>query len=844
MSTFAEELIEQIKQSPIFLKDLGALYSYAFKYDLGVETDITLLSQKESKRLIEAAFILSQSQKDENINLAQNISYFLNTITDDNFLKKLTIDIFNQTGNFPSAKTLALKSNFISSPIEDFRNSILCSLNRVTIDNNTFILTEFQKNIWDTLEQPVNQAISGPTSAGKTFLVLEYLIKKILDEKSYTIIYIAPTRALVHEVSSKLSNKIKRYKHEIRVSTIPTINLDLAKQIFVLTQERLQVLLNIYDASKINLVVVDEAQAIGDEIRGMILQDCLEQIKQSSVNVKFLFLAPGADGFENLKSAIGLENIFIEKTETSPVIQNKIIVKMLSSDQNSLSLSLLEKSNRIFLGNIKTNRGFANTKTRLAAIALELGKNSNSLIYGTGASNAESTARQIASDRPTIANEYLIELSKFIKKHIHPEYSLAEFVLKGVAYHYGNMPSLLREALERGFSENHIQFLVCTTTLFQGINLPAKNVFINTPTRGNKGEKLDEAALWNFAGRAGRLGYEVSGNVYLIDYDEWDTQPLNSKVNFKILPSFKKTIKNNFISVIEYIDGTNQKSPNGPSIEAAAGLIISRSAKGTLDSFVNRSLSQEIPQDDLDKLISTTKVSLTKINLPHKALKSNWTVNIYGQARLYNRFIELINIGDIDSLIPRNPTQNVYRNYVLIFSRINKYILQNNNSKFSNYLTNMALSWMNGKPLPFLIAREIKYKQVSSKSVNIDSIIRGVFDFVETNLRFKYVQLGRAYIELLELAFLETGNSEKIKEIYDFPLALELGVSTNAGQAFIELGLSRITAATLEGMIPNSNPKIEEVREWLNGLQENSFDLSYLIVRELKDKNLINFAPN
>src|SRR6202011_3462567 len=133
---------------------------------------------------------------------------------------------------------------------------------------------------------------------------------------------------------------------------------------------------------------------------------------------------------------------------------------------------------------------------------------------------AEKVAAQLSSDGPALDVKSLAELSQFIKDHIHPEYGLAEMVLHGVGFHYGRMPTLLREALESAFRTGDVNFLVCTTTLFQGINLPARSVFINTPTRG-KGTTLKPAQIWNFAGRAGRLGKDLVGNVFLVDYDKW-----------------------------------------------------------------------------------------------------------------------------------------------------------------------------------------------------------------------------------------------------------------------------------------------------------------------------------
>lgn len=120
----------------------------------------------------------------------------------------------------------------------------------------------------------------------------------------------------------------------------------------------------------------------------------------------------------------------------------------------------------------------------------------------------------------------------------------------------------------------------------------------------------------------------------------------------------------------------------------------------------------------------------------------------------------------------------------------------------------------------------------------MDRAVREVFDFVEDNLRFKYVQLGKAYIDLLRQALIEN-NQEKSEEIYDFPLSLELGVSSIAGQVFIELGLSRITASYLENIIPNSNPSVSAAKEWLRNNDYDSLKLPLAIYTELEDKGLL-----
>lgn len=719
VNTLAAEIISQIKKHLEFKNDLSFLFVHSFLQN----HKRTSFATKQSKigdeniviykRLIESAYLFSQSESDEDKNLAQSIAYHLNVVTGDDYLKQMSENLLRVLGNFPGATYLQQENGFIPESFYAFlKRSFIENENKIKISNKEITLTNFQKRVWESLHSNVPQAISAPTSAGKSFLVVEMLANGIISGELNSAIYIAPTRALVNEITQKFIIKTLPYQNEVRVTSIPTINNEYNKQIFVLTQERLQVLLDNFE-EKIDLVVIDEAQSISDEIRGMILQDCLDKISTQNPNAKYVFLAPGAEGFDDLADIIGIDAIHIEKTNLSPVVQNKIIVKVDPSKENNLQLSLLDNSDILPIGEIESTRGFANENTRLAAVALELGKNEGSLVYGTGAENAEDVAKQISSGLPLLEDDSeLQELSKFIKKHVHEDYSLANLVLRGVGYHYGKMPSLLRETLEKNFTNNKLKFLVCTTTLFQGVNLPAKNVFIDTPTRGNRGEKLDPASLWNFAGRAGRLGYAFSGNVYLIDYDDWVTKPLDSKIDFKITSSLKKVINEDFDTVISRLDKNNHSGVTPYSnIDAAAGLLISRAAKGDLHNFLKRSFRTLSDKSKLETIDNATYISLESLKIPHEVLTLNWTVDPFGQERLYNRFIQKIKEGKVDELIPRHPSGDVYKNYVGVFSRINKYILNHNTSKFSNYLTSIALNWMRGKSLPEIISLSINKKK-------------------------------------------------------------------------------------------------------------------------------------
>ena len=81
--------------------------------------------------------------------------------------------------------------------------------------------------------------------------------------------------------------------------------------------------------------------------------------------------------------------------------------------------------------------------------------------------------------------------------------------------------------------------------------------------------------------------------------------------------------------------------------------------------------------------------------------------------------------------------------------------------------------------------------------------------------------------------------------VYDFSLALELGVSTTTGRSLVEFGLSRITASALAGLITDSSLTPEKVKAWIRAQPEEMLSqLSPLIIAELQSKGLLPSAAD
>ncbi|TAY34691.1 hypothetical protein ELH93_19620 [Rhizobium leguminosarum] len=175
----------------------------------------------------------------------------------------------------------------------------------------------------------------------------------------------------------------------------------------------------------------------------------------------------------------------------------------------------------------------------------------------------------------------------------------------------------------------------------------------------------------------------------------------------------------------------------------------------------------------------------------------------------------------------------------------------------------MAVLWMKGLPYPKLIslqlrrARQERERKLAAtlnsatvteaqrarleQPVDVDAIVRRTFDMIEDEIRFQYVQLGKAYVDVLKFALTENNMARLSAGIFDFPVALELGVATRTGWSFMKLGLSRISASALEPQFRSYDPNmnLNAARRWLAGAPLDDFKLNPIIIQEIRRLGLV-----
>lgn len=140
-----------------------------------------------------------------------------------------------------------------------------------------------------------------------------------------------------------------------------------------------------------------------------------------------------------------------------------------------------------------------------------LGRDVQNIIYCNTIDDTISYALQFAKSLNFKNDPHLDSLIELVQKTMHEDYYLVDCLKKGIAFHFGGLPQRIREKIELLFRDKVIDNIFCTSTLLEGVNLPAKNIFILSNAIGLK--PFSDIDFWNLAGRAGRLTKDLSGNI-------------------------------------------------------------------------------------------------------------------------------------------------------------------------------------------------------------------------------------------------------------------------------------------------------------------------------------------
>jgi hypothetical protein len=137
-----------------------------------------------------------------------------------------------------------------------------------------------------------------------------------------------------------------------------------------------------------------------------------------------------------------------------------------------------------------------------------------SLVFSGSVKGARRFGAAIAEVRGDFkASQALQGAIDWLSKNYSPKWGLVLALRRGVGIHHGKLPRSIAQLLVRLFNGGHLDFLVCTSTLIEGVNTAARNVVVVDNTINRK--KYDFFTFKNIRGRSGRMWQHYVGHVYL-----------------------------------------------------------------------------------------------------------------------------------------------------------------------------------------------------------------------------------------------------------------------------------------------------------------------------------------
>ena len=119
-----------------------------------------------------------------------------------------------------------------------------------------------------------------------------------------------------------------------------------------------------------------------------------------------------------------------------------------------------------------------------------------------------------------------------------------------MAYHVAYIPSRIKEKIELLFKKNIIKTVFCTSTLLEGVNFPAENLFLMLDARSYWLKDDNRVDFKNLIGRVGRIEFNMFGNIFLVS---------NTETNEKYIRAIESDIDDQRLSVDYYLSENRKK---------------------------------------------------------------------------------------------------------------------------------------------------------------------------------------------------------------------------------------------------------------------------------------------
>jgi superfamily II DNA/RNA helicase len=785
--------------------------------------------------LLRYADVLSHSTESQHRELAYAVLALLREYDELKELPEVIRDrvlalseaVLIQLGNFPGIRTLqhGVESKYalpLSRGALRIAKEVLQRTNR-----GDAVLTDTQYAITEGMRGEDFFSFSGPTSLGKSFIIKDALYDIVRRDElnDHCVVVLVPTKALIGQTANDLRDLLVEVP-EVNVATYPSLPRLLRQKyqrtVFVLTPERLiRYLAN--PVREIDYLVVDEAQKViakYDARSSLYYHAIVEATRRFAT--KLVFASP------SIKNPELFLELFGKATNGALAIRERTVA------QQRFFVDLFARKQYYFSALDQEPHELAAAPTTSDAVELVIARNGDrkAIVYVNSLAKSAELALSLATALEEVSDPKIDELITYIKQYVHTEYFLGRTLKHGVAYHHGKMPQEVRERVEMAFSDpdSPLRYVVCTSTLLEGVNLPAKNIFVLSDKHGNR--KFSKIDFENLVGRAGRLTYDFSGNVICVreESNRWSqaTQDLIPRTEPEAAESF--LVQPNPRRTKEYTDIARvllgQELPGSPSaderhsVQQYASILLLHQIDQQQTPL--RSLFLDKVRDGGDLLRKAT----ASIQVPPDVLRRSpgilpehqnavWAdLKTGGGGPLLPNDADLAQVDTFHAVLRRLSALYDWRTVEALGS---DPLLPSNTSdegadRRLRYWAILMNSWVRGDPLSQVIANSISYYNSrgyityrdhsreehlinepfeASSAKHINLVIEWTLRDIEGGLRFRIIAYLQNFYDISLLALGREGAGSNVATL------VEHGTTDGRAIELQEVGFSRGVAAEL-----------------------------------------------
>ena len=381
--------------------------------------------------------------------------------------------------------------------------------------------------------------MAAPTGTGKSFLTQVLIADSLLKSPTGLVLYLVPSKALVHEVSKRLSESLSALDVRVTAVTPALVDLDdeeeeaiVDSSVLVLTPEKADLLVRLSAESfaRTRLAIVDEAHHIESGTRGVLLEMYLWRLKSLvSRQARFVFLSAVAPNIGELTEWIGRPARAVVH-RLRPTRMRVGVYRVGRVGRYRGGWIDYEAGGRLTL----FDRGVEVSKRRqLVQLAEALAVAGPVLVVAKGKRECENLATEMgarvkAVDRLAVdewAADEVQRLDSRLERELYPEVPMRTLLRLRIAYHHAGLPPRVRAAVEEAIRAGFVRYVFATTTLAEGVNFPFASVVVQSlalrdaPAKGRPAtySPVTPRVFWNIAGRAGRPGMDREGQVILFE---------------------------------------------------------------------------------------------------------------------------------------------------------------------------------------------------------------------------------------------------------------------------------------------------------------------------------------